>query len=93
MAQCALCGGAQAHARGELVKHALLVGLGVRTRRHSEERVEAQQHLREYSEYQRPPTRQHLPIMSTRVPDAPYAARRAAAPPDSAAPNLESSAV
>ena len=36
-------------ARGELVQNALLVGLGVQPRRHGEERVEAQQHLREYS--------------------------------------------
>jgi hypothetical protein len=33
-------------ARGELVQHALLVGVGVQPRRHGEERVEAQQHLR-----------------------------------------------
>jgi hypothetical protein len=42
-------------ARGELVQRALLVGLGVQPRRHGEERVEAQQHLREYSEYQTDP--------------------------------------
>ena len=33
-------------ARGELVQHALLVGVGVQPRRHGEERVEAKQHLR-----------------------------------------------
>ena len=50
-------------ARGELVQHALLVGLGVQQRRHFEERVEAQQHLREYSEYHRPqaPANQRRP--------------------------------
>jgi hypothetical protein len=38
-----------AGARGELVQHALLVGLGVQLRPHFEERVEAQQHLRAYA--------------------------------------------
>ena len=67
-------------ARGELVQHALLVGLGVQPRRHGEERVEAQQHLREYSEYQRPPS--HPPALPTqnKVPAAVTKAAAAALP-------------
>ena len=63
----------------------LLVGLGVQPRRHGEERVEAQQHLREYSEYQRPqaPARQRRPGAEySEYPDPPYVQRR---PPASAA--------
>jgi hypothetical protein len=77
-------------ARGELVQHALLVGLAVQSRRHGEERVEAQQHLREYSEYQRPPARQHGPRTEYREYHVPL---RFSAPAASHPPALRESRV